>query len=231
MMQPFIPANTVMKCQDLNCSNYVRINKPYIKSIEQFRCPSCLKLPYVKPGQQIQSNCFTSCLNCNAQFKVTQIYKGKRPYCQVCRNINSVTNLKQTTPIMLKMNDIDWIDASFQSWEGFEYPFQFCKNDIGIWKKSAHGDLCLTEDLLDTSTYKKVFFYQKGEKGGDPWYAIIQDMDNVFIYFKALCDYNDLYCHVEGILSCATTWDNFWNLCLDIDARSLITEYKTNEFQ
>jgi hypothetical protein len=69
------------------CSELVRCAMAYYNLKSTFKCAKCLyQLNWVEPGNNIPAGSYTTCVDCNGQFKCMKPYLGRAPKCQWCRN-------------------------------------------------------------------------------------------------------------------------------------------------
>ena len=71
-------------CQEPHCKNLVYVNK-YKGEYDDFRCPTCMRQPFVSPGNAVKSNTYTNCVTCRCFFKVFEDFQGKNPKCPTHR--------------------------------------------------------------------------------------------------------------------------------------------------
>lgn len=226
-----IPKNSKVKCQKDACNNFVRLFSDYTGKIEDFSCAICLGLNYTLSNKSpILANNYTTCVTCNCQFKIMQIYRGKKPECQICRTIPpTIPSLAGTNNFIANSTNKISPPEKFSSskkhdWTNFNYPIYSCKEKDGAWtisNKGPNDDLEL-DDILNTDEFAKVYFCQKGENEGNAWIFIIQREDGVYVYFNASCDYTGFDCQGAGIVYYSSDWNVFWNMCLDTNGRSFL---------
>jgi hypothetical protein len=78
------------------------------------------------------------------------------------------------------------------------------------------------KDLLNIDTWKKIYYYQEGENNWKEWIIACKNKDNVYVYFRASCDYTGFDCQGGGDVSYSKDRNTFWNYCLDQFGRNLI---------
>ncbi len=86
--------------------------------------------------------------------------------------------------------------------EMFNEPIDAALHGNGSWKcDKVIGDESpeLSRDtLLDTTTYKTVYFYQEGENDKDDWIFLVKTDDDVYVYLNASCNYTGFDCQGGG---------------------------------
>jgi len=83
-----------MICQIKGCNKKVRLSAPFKGKMKDFKCASCqifydvegANFNLVEAGKQVPAGSYTTCTECDAQFKCYKDFKGKRPKCSFCRN-------------------------------------------------------------------------------------------------------------------------------------------------
>jgi len=78
------------------------------------------------------------------------------------------------------------------------------------------------KQLLNMANWNKVYYYQEGENDSDEWVIVCKTKDDIYIYFRASCDYTGFDCQGGGMVSFSKNKNNFWNLGLDNFGRTMV---------
>jgi len=78
------------------------------------------------------------------------------------------------------------------------------------------------KQLLNITDWVKVYYYQEGEGDSDEWVIVCKNKDDIYIYFRASCDYTGFDCQGGGMVSFSKDKNNFWNLGLDNFGRTMV---------
>lgn len=122
-----------------------------------------------------------------------------------------------------ELRENDLVETSID-WKKFEYPLHSCEINEGYWEIQQGEPAMDVHALIDRDTLEKskVYFNQVGHHDEDAWIFIIKRPDDIFMYFRASCDYTGFECRGGGIIRYSKNWKTFWEMCLDTIGRSYL---------